>query len=422
MLLTSPSVRCSSLPLVSACSAARVDDGLAIEGPRGPADLGTAFHEIMRDVVDGRETDVDAVAAAAQVDRRELWGLVAWASSLWDDRLAAWFPGARTELELAGTLGGRVVLTGHLDVGAVVGAEARVLDWKTGRRDADPGQQLRGYAWLMLQTSPELERATVVKLDVRHRYADVRTYSREELAAWAGWMADHLADDCFRPGPHCGLCPRASACPAHWANVRAGIASFDMLDAAVATGSVASLTAENLASAVETARAVAKLAERFVDAARAVVVAEGGKLGRLRVIEQEERPIDAARAWPVLLDTLGLDTLLSCASVSKTKVLDAVRAAAGRGGKKQAAADLMERLAAAEAVTVNTKLILKVLDHVDTNASAQPIGPDDGGDSRPLETVAGGTVSAGGENGVGYADGAEIQATRKDVDGPNPEN
>ena len=364
------SIRCSSLPLVSACAAASIPPAVRIEPPRGPADLGSAFHDCMAAVVSGQPYDLDTIANLWHVDPEQLRPMVGWARARWADTFAEMFPAASVEVPMS-YCDDDLTLTGHSDIGSVLPSEIRVGDWKTGWLDVDPIDQLRGYAFLSLMAHselPDIDSVYVLKIDVRHQYAEPRRFHRAELLDWWTWLKSHAKETTlYRPGPHCGRCPRALECPAHATALRHLSQS---LVTATPTDSLRGASPDDLAQTVLLARMFEKRIEAFLKSAKAHVEAHGGQFGPL-FLRDENRPwIDVARAWDVLTDALGQDTLRDLLSDSKGDLLDAFAANAPPRGKGAAKQALIARLEEAGALVRNTIQKLEVR-NVRSHASGQ---------------------------------------------------
>jgi hypothetical protein len=224
-------VRCSSLPRLTACAASATPPAIRIESPRGPASLGTAFHECMAGYIRDGSCEPDNIAADHNIDSKELWKLFGWARNLWRDVLAEHYPNPRVEVPLA--FGDeQLTLTGHTDLMSIVPRELRIIDYKSGWTDDDATEQLKGYGFLGIATEAafaerdglpcDIEQVRVTKLQVREGRADTEVYTRDQLYAWWQWLKRHLADsETFRPSPLCGRCPRAMECPGHLQQLRA---------------------------------------------------------------------------------------------------------------------------------------------------------------------------------------------------------
>jgi len=356
-------VRCSSLPLLFACPSA-LDDDLLIEHRFEASTVGSAVHEAMREVVGGFPPDLDALALRWACDRDELGRLV-WAGRQAWEALAPSFPDAETEIETAAPIRDWLTLTGHIDVAAIVGDEARIGDFKSGRLDSDHGHQLLGYATCLLTEHRDLSRVVVTVIWLRSQEVETRTFTRADVEAWSGRLVDAVAGAGRRyvVGSHCEHCPRSHSCAAVQAKARESVALLQREE--WATDAMAR-TLEGLAPAERVglyrqAKLVASLAESAMSAVRLNVIQNGGELDAgdgkvLRIVEENgRRTIDTEKAWPILERHLddGAE-IASVVDVSASRLDALVAKKAGRGNGKSAKEALAAELAAAGAVKQST--------------------------------------------------------------------
>src|SRR5579859_5406568 len=359
-------IRCSKLDLLAACAAAGAPQEWTSAGNRGAADLGSAGHFIWTTGIAGEVAEVHDAAAKFQVDPddlRELMDRFAWPA--WRSVLS-YFPQPMTEAYYEWTAPDGHKLTGHIDVLDLSNPhEARITDGKSGRLDMPHDNQVKGYAWLVLQNHPELCQVRTCILRWRHRVADWAVYTRAGLEAWWDWMSGHLQDQTiFSPGPHCGYCPRGATCPAKTALLQQACALL--------TAGKFSLPADPLARAqvlLEVKERV-KLLRDGLDQAHELVKAEvraaGGIMdlgdGRALVLRDEKRrAINVRLGVGILQEALGPARLLEMLKISKGDVEAAVGAKAGKGQKGKAIKELMDRLDSQGAMTttITTKLEIK---------------------------------------------------------------
>src|SRR5262249_41632206 len=138
-------IRCSALPMLFACAHSQDDSDMLIESYNGASNLGTAVHDAMRSIVAGGAVDVHLLALRHNVDEKDLEPLVWYGRKAWED-LAPSFPNPETEVEVRQE-GVSVRLVGHVDLLSIVEGHARLIDWKSGRREeSDYYPQLAGYA------------------------------------------------------------------------------------------------------------------------------------------------------------------------------------------------------------------------------------------------------------------------------------
>lgn len=362
-------IRCSSLPLISACTASTVEvDPMLGGGANDAADLGTAVHAALAIAIskpgEFRRTaevcDLAADAARAHgVDSDEARQMAAWAWNAWLS-VRQHFPVPETEAYLSFEDRG-LIMTGHADVlSTMEEGEVRVLDFKSGRVDADPAEQIKGYCWLALQANSEAKGAYGASLRIRDQIIDGAYYTREELAGWWRNLLQrmHTERALYRPGRHCGQCPRGLTCPAK---------TLMLAESAKILGAeyVAGRTPEERGSLYDAAKMVAQQAEAAMELLRAETEANGGALaigdGReLRLTEQKRRTIDPEAGLPVLRKMLNETQIYAAMKIAKGACEDAVKASAGRGLGAAAARDLNQRLEAAGALNVTTYQKLEV--------------------------------------------------------------
>lgn len=344
------SIRGSAAPLAVLCPGSVRTTAVQIARTNAAAESGREFHERMTRIVRNLPVEVPEDDVEGRV-------LVAHGRACWDGLREA-FPAIETEVALSGELSG-VRVTGHLD-GLSVDVErrrAQVLDWKSGRSDADHNAQLQVYAFLVFQAYPEVERISVTVVWVREREHETVHLARSEgVGAWAADFTRRviLWDGVYHPGAHCLHCPRSHECPAVVAEGRRDVAIFaeQPPEQADIEAGVNSLAPDALIALVRRARAVAKMAERVVDAARLRVGRDGEVVGSgssLVLAEQSSREVDVGKAWPVLQAHLTDAELAPMLKVSIGKAEDRVakKAIEAPGAKRGAGKRAVEAFEAA---------------------------------------------------------------------------
>jgi PD-(D/E)XK nuclease superfamily protein len=373
-------VRCSALPLIGKCAAAAIPVEPLINTSDDASELGTAFHKLIALSIACRnrvgEDTVRRVAWDKQFDADELNGLLWAAWNRWDrsehgPALKGFFPLPVVERKLEGHLPGGTRLTGHADVLTVKGDEVRCLDWKTGWLDLPVSDQLKGYAWLALETFPHCTSAYTCVVRVRDRVTDGDVFTRQDLADWAEDFAVRMRrTDVYNPGEHCIRCPNGISCDAKYRLLRNGVNALIVADEAGEplipepnAEPTLELQARSYVEALERARLLESLCADVRNLIKSRVVAAGGRMptgdGReLVVVEQKQRKIDARAGCSILADALQ-DRFYDCLRVSKGDVEASVRAP--RGQKAAAIRDLMGRLEQAGAIipTVVQRLEVK---------------------------------------------------------------
>lgn len=357
------SLRCSSLPRIAVCPAAAIPPELVIDTSDAAGDLGSALHEVMASCVNMDAhvgQDAWVVARKWRVDGGDVSDLLdsAW-HRIWRGGhvLSRYFPSVpKTEQEMQHTFG-EVELTGHADVVGPMseGNTSGVIDWKTGWKDADYSEQLRGYAWLTMHTYG-VRRVYAAIGWVRTGDVEGEWYTYSELEVWWQRLVARLSAErpSYSTGPHCTYCPRAVECPAKRAYLNSGIMSLDTFSDRDKWPPLETLPASYydmanvLAAVIDRVGMIDKLLDKVRDAVRAEVSLHPGGLKttdgrRLEVVEQVKEVIDAKAAWKELLSLLG-DDLPDCVAVSKTKVGEIVMAQQPRGSKGAAVKAVWDRL------------------------------------------------------------------------------
>jgi hypothetical protein len=382
-------MRCSSLPRALTCPASvlRESGEIVVQSDDEFARLGTAFHAYIGDHIEGDRPTVpiEEYADIDQVDAEELSILCAQGRECWDSIRSA-FPAPIVEeyLEEPGELG----LTGTPDVVSVVdvvdkvesvrevsmndegpmmsatargGRQARILDWKTGWGEQDHSDQLKGYAYLAC-LKHGCDRAWVAVVRVRDCAIVPAEYTREELAAWYQAAVNKLTDDpVYVPGEACMYCPRSSACQAK-TELLAQASHALMIQSEEAD--LAHTRPEQLVRLNCWVRHVGGFLETVKKLIKAEVASRGGKIETpdgdgLEIVRQERKTLDTAKAWPILLPMIGLDSLVSASKLGKGDVEDAIKATVAKG-KGKAVEAAMDKLDEAGAIRHDETEILMV--------------------------------------------------------------
>jgi hypothetical protein len=366
-------LRCSALPLAFKCAGSVRPGAVPINESNDAADVGTAGHEGLAEMVKTGRVDWEAVPALAKkhdVDEAELRVLLALGAQLWHDVRES-FPGAETEVAMQAEIGD-AVLTGHADLIGRSALTAHVGDWKLGRLDSNYREQLIGYAVLALLTHPELTAATAGVLWVREHEYEHYALSRPGLDEWRKRFTAEIVnwDGVFRPGSHCQYCPRSHECPAANALARrdlAIIADQDLPGQLEDRETIAELVRrdpDRAVALVEKARALTKQADRVIEAIKAEVLRSGdveGEAKRLTLQRTEKRHLDVLQTFPVLEDLEFDDNeRAEVISISVSKAESVVAKRAGKGSGAQAVRDFNAKLAKAGAISTSTSVSLVV--------------------------------------------------------------
>jgi hypothetical protein len=356
-------LRASSMPLAFRCPAAIRRGSLLINSSNEAADNGTAAHEVLRTLPRTNKIDWDRIPEIARnygADPDETRMLCAMGAKLWNE-VSDSFADAMTEVDLKIEIVPGVFLTGHADLLAISQTSMRVGDWKTGRKDTDHSHQFKAYASMALLSSTDITEATGTGLWVRDR--EVENYTLDRLAA-AAWVDDVRCeiiewDNVYRPGRHCGFCPRNYECEAANALVRRDVAAIaDVELVSRVECELSSMTGDEIATILHKADLVVRYAARVRDAVKAHIERNGDVVGdgvRLTIVEQSGRELDPLKAWPILEELSFKDDDLARVMKLKISEIEAViRERAPRGEKASAVLKLGQLLEAAGAVTKTT--------------------------------------------------------------------
>jgi len=288
-------VRVSSLPLASLCAGSvRTRLPVSMNTVSTPAREATAAHAVVRRLAELGSVDrgsVNSVAARHGVNPKTLHTLASMATRLWHSRLpdgnslSDCFPNALTEVDVE-TAGNGVHVTGHADIVSVTDTVVRVGDWKFGWKDSDYGPQLRGYAAVILLQYEVLTEATATVLWVRDGDTENYTMGRAEAQAWLAELGDHICnwDGVYHPGNHCEWCQASHVCEAAAANTRRTIQAFQTEPRALSE-----MTPDELFELLDTARSVARYAERAVELVRGRVIKAGTLTGESHELTTKDK-------------------------------------------------------------------------------------------------------------------------------------
>ncbi len=360
------------MPLAFLCPGSARPAAIAINEDSSPARVGTATHEALRTLAETGSipwATIPEIAARHAVNVEDVKMLCAMAGKLWPT-IASSFPEAMTEVPLEAHFVGRngqpIHLTGHADLLSIRGTIARLGDWKTGRLDADHGQQMRAYAALALLENTELTEVTVTVIWIRDGEIENYTMRADELSSWTRELIERVAewDGTFRPGKHCQRCKRSHECEAATAMARRDVAVIaDRAMVARAEAELAMMAPADIVALHRKAELVRHYAYRVSDAIKAHIEAHGDIVAdgvRLTVDRIEKRELDPVTAWP-LLEAAGFTDgdFADCMTLGISKVEKRVAEKAGRGGGAAAVRDIAKKLDDAGAVVRKETHLLK---------------------------------------------------------------
>lgn len=357
-------LRASAMPTAFKCGGSIQPCDLEAEEVNEAAETGTAAHKCFESLAKIGKIDwenVDNVCDELDGNSEEVRMLCGKAQKIWT-KLRESFPCALTEiavsyevpsLDVAG-----VRLTGHIDLVSVVGNQVRILDWKTGRIDANYSHQMKAYLAMVVLAFPELTGGTATIAWVRT--GEIENYTMDRAAALR-WVAEFERrvvewDGVFCTGDHCAHCRRFHECEAGNKLARAYVASVAGIDLASMTETVDTMTPDDAISLYNKARIVARLSERALKAIKARTEKETEIVGtesKLYIATEGRREIDPKKAWPIL-EGMGFtdDDFAACIKMPVTKLEKRVGDLAEKGKAAAAKRDLTQKLELAGAIDI----------------------------------------------------------------------
>ncbi len=358
-------LRCSALPLFTRC-AGSVRGEVRINEWNEATDLGTAVHDALARYIKGLPVDLSSVAALHGVDEGEMAPLYYQGVKSWGLLRPLGKSEVSAEVSFAAQVSPDIELTGTADVVAkswstigneLAGGEGSmavtVLDWKTGRRDADHREQLMGYAALALMRYPEAVYAFGRVVWLRTDETEVYSLTRAGLVDWRERLAAKVLETEYRPGPHCQYCPRQHSCPAKQDMQRGALA---VLSGPAGRTFLELGSAEKL-DVYHKAKSVSALAATVLEEIRGHVRSFGPIEAdgiKLQIIEETRRSLKPAEAFPVLQKYLSDGQLADCVTVSLSKAEDAAAKGQPRGEGAKRTRAMLADLNTAQAIGTTT--------------------------------------------------------------------
>lgn len=358
-------VRCSSLTLAAQCTPSLDAPAVRVESDDEAARVGTAVHAVLAGWIRGDTLSVREAASRQRVDADEVGSLAGLAWKHWSGSLSRHFPAPFVEQELYANFPG-IRLEGHADVLSLPEpATLHVLDWKTSRLDEDYTDQLRGYCLLGLLQHPDAETARACLVRVRQQAADWFEWTRAELWAWWEELAPRLVNgETYRPGRHCGYCPRFLECPA--GGQLLSRAAYDLITLDAVPDDLPIPLGQWLVEGLGLVRMLEVRCAWFRELVKAQVRQAGGRLacsdgGEIALEPHERSAIDYPTGYRVLCEAVGgHDPLQKLLRLNNGEVEDAVRALAAPKQKGAAVKQLYDRLEQAGAILRHTSERLEV--------------------------------------------------------------
>lgn len=246
---------------------------------------------------------------------------------------------------------------GTMDVVGYDSTRLVVLDWKTGRVRRPHWPQLKTYAAKFMDARG-INPREIYLCTAWPRFGEAEWIETTpaELTLFLSTLRDKVimsetADPAdltiYTEGRHCEYCPALLHCPARKAALLALETDLIEIDATA-------LTDDQIARAYTRMKAINRVCEA-VDGMIREAVRQRGEIPLddgmiLKFKPGEKAAIKPATARPILDKSLTPDEIDGATTISITKVMDAVKAKAGRGEKGKVAAALREELDAAGAL------------------------------------------------------------------------
>lgn len=349
-------IRCSRLPLAWNCPESQnVPDGTVVLNIGGePAEAGNASHRYMSAHVRGTELNIPQLAAEHGCDPDELSMLCAQGRKLLSE-LGKYIKidgTMKTEVPLRASIEDNIFLVGNADIAGRQGRTGLVVDYKSGRLDADHTHQLNGYGYCWMQhLGPEIEKVTVIVGMLRTGTWDVTHLTREQLISWSEELSRRIRNGRgnFNPGESCAYCQRRTNCPGRQALLRTITKDWSVEGAPIIDWTPETRAAMGPAIGTMYGRAkfVESVAEEFRAAVKADVLEHGplpiGDGRQLAITETNKRVLDPAKARPILEKYLSADDIDSATKIS----MAACEQAAASGARKGMGAGIKREMAAA---------------------------------------------------------------------------
>jgi hypothetical protein len=360
-------LHCSDLPRVCRCPASLTPPSLTIRGSNPAAAIGSAVHEALADVPNGKRPDLLAISEKYGVEKDAVIPLF-YAGVRLLEELSPNLDVIGTEVRLETELlfeGETVRVLGTADLLATVKDDPGILlvaDYKSGV-EKNFTEQLQGYAVLAHRKYADIERfklavlmlrsgeTIIVDMDPAEALADLKTKLARSLAS----------PNTYSPSfDNCSFCPRAIECPGRTALVRQSV-----LDLTTAQETMDAAPPAVLAGLYDKAKLLEKVLEHFQATLRNAVMQAGElSVGDGRVLyfkDRNQSPIDAAKAWPVLIQQFGsVEKFADALTIGKGELCDTIRRMVPKGKGAGAIREFMAALDAAGAVEHKTSKVLTI--------------------------------------------------------------
>jgi len=321
--------------------------------------------------------------------------LMLYAARAWG-ALAKYFEQPRVEVVLESDLiqcedgKNEVRIIGTADVlSPIGGADAIVLDWKSGYIDDGYHQQMAGYAysaWCAIG-KPEESKISVVVVFLRHRYHRVVQFTADRLREWEYDLTHNVlaSQDKYQPGKQCRFCELYATCSARRHEVGGTLDAMMFGSAAQdenfrrwleeATAVLAGLTEQNkdqtiVGEVVTKLLYRVRLAAQCIEDCKSLLRAAVERVGpiplhgatSLVVREVNVRTLDSAKAITVLRSRLSDDQICQAMKLSLPTVLSTYAKQYARGQKRDAREQLEKELEEAHAISIGVRKRMEEID------------------------------------------------------------
>lgn len=357
--------RPSKMPLLMACAAShRYGDAAeaAVQSTDdAPARLGRVVHEVLGQFI----TTGDYQACYNRAASSTIWANVPGEDARYLFRegvrllreVQQYFPSPENGTLLEGT-----DFPGTDDVHCVGEDYLAVGDWKTGWGMQDAFHQIMAYLYLLRLKYPGRLRFYGFVWYCRHDYTQRIETDNEGLDRWYDEyqqqlaMADDIRYQAYRINPHCENCPRLLFCPA----IKAAAAAFQQSGYSSAGPIVRDPHSTTLLGNLQHTRNAVKAFKRMVATVEAtteaLVDAAGGRLvlpdqSTLTRRVSWRKGYVTERALPVLAEIFGPATAGSIAKITTAAIKRAIVQQFPGRPVSAILSSIMDRLAAADAIT-----------------------------------------------------------------------
>jgi len=317
--------RCSALPRIMACPASATKPKVRIDSDNVAGRIGSAVHKALAMAYLSGVPDLPAIAAEYRVTPEDITSLF-WIGKNRLGEYADALDVHRIEHGLVRDVPGTdITLTGTADLFGLTKTEPPlpfVWDYKSGSQSTNHRDQLIGYAFLLY--GEEYATVKIMTAWLRANEVQIDNITPADIAAWLERLQHAIKHPrTFRPGDHCGYCPRAHECKARTALIRKSAGDFLAI-----ADKMKALTPETLAANYTRAKLLEKVLKQFDATLKDALVYHGElPMGDGRVLYLSESPRDKLITDKVIEHcALPIEKLLPAMSISKGGLTDAIKA------------------------------------------------------------------------------------------------